>query len=418
MNNQLSNFFSIANNGDFKQLKRQLISYFYPFTKEDIIDFKEYINFDYTIFNENPCIQWNIDIIREVKDEIDWTHLFLMKNLKVNLDFIKEFESYIDFHTLQYSKGLIWSQALINSYGDQLNWSSVGVPNKSAIATVQNLKKYENIIDWNKLSKAFDFSSNPHAFKAFINKWNFDKLSSNPTLPFTEKLLNENFEKWNFKTLSRNPQCLYFILDNPEMDCWSWHNVASNSGLTYNERILKLIYQYRKKEVRKKHPQVSKDFPAHILTLLFISIFSNFRLNYAYLFQEQFFSYIPWDIYSRNCKYKLTLDQIDFLKDKLDFSQSKFVQLHQDVLTKGFVKRNIEMMNLNSTAIIYLPVDQNIIENYSKKLSWVFLSSNEQFDWTKEFIQAHLDKLHLNRLSKNQKIFELFFSMTPEKVST
>ena len=63
------------------QLKIDLISTFFHFTNEDILKYKEVLNFDDYTLMKNKNINWNIELIKASKDKLVIGELWKLKNI-------------------------------------------------------------------------------------------------------------------------------------------------------------------------------------------------------------------------------------------------------------------------------------------------------------------------------------------------
>ena len=107
-----------------KKLSLDLISSFYPFTNEEIIQYQDSIDFTSDNIYKNTLVKWDADLIDELKDKFEFKNLWYLKDLIVDIDFIRRFHDKIDFRNLYLVKNLQYSPELIDNYGKFLDWSS------------------------------------------------------------------------------------------------------------------------------------------------------------------------------------------------------------------------------------------------------------------------------------------------------
>ena len=79
------------------QLKLDLISRFYPFSKDEILQYKSILNFDRYHLMNNDSVKCDIELLDKVDEKIDWSALWKIKNIKFDLAFFKKYESKIKF---------------------------------------------------------------------------------------------------------------------------------------------------------------------------------------------------------------------------------------------------------------------------------------------------------------------------------
>ena len=75
------------------QLKLDLISRFYPFSKDDILQYKSILNFDRYHLMNNDSVKWDIELLDKVDTKIDWSALWKIKTIKFDIAFFKRYES-------------------------------------------------------------------------------------------------------------------------------------------------------------------------------------------------------------------------------------------------------------------------------------------------------------------------------------
>ena len=129
------------------QIKIDLLTAYFPFSNEDIIKYKEVLNFDeYQIFL-NPNINWNTKLIKTVKDKLAHTSFWKLKNISLDISFFNEFDDIIDYSSIQLSKNIVWNEELIINYGDKFDWSKYLI-NKENLCTIQNIRRFKDKFDW------------------------------------------------------------------------------------------------------------------------------------------------------------------------------------------------------------------------------------------------------------------------------
>ena len=134
----------------------------------------------------------------------------------------------------------------------------------------------------------------------------------------------------------------------------------------------------------------------------------------------QFITHLNWDIFSKYCRFDLSMDFIEANKNKLNFKESELVKHAKSVLTPDFISENHTLFNKQSYPFYYLPLSINLIQKFMEDINWNLLSSCETLDWSWEFIEAHFDKWNFYRLGENKGVYERLVAknITPEILLT
>jgi len=135
---------------------------------------------------------------------------------------LKKYEDKLDWVKLSYNPSL--TPALIEKYEDKLNWNLLSL---NPALTPALIEKYENKLAWRNLS------SNPALTPALIEKyenklisWEFSK---NPAL--TPALIEKYENKLDWSYLSRNPSLTPALIEKYE-DKLDWNYLFQNPSLT------------------------------------------------------------------------------------------------------------------------------------------------------------------------------------------
>jgi hypothetical protein len=186
------------------QLKLDLISRFYPFSKDDILQYKSILNFDRYHLMNNDSVKWDIELLDKVDAKIDWSALWKIKTIKFDIAFFKRYESKIEFSSIHLSKNIEWSNDLLSEYGDKFDWSKWLIT-KEPLSTIENLRRYKDILDWSSVSQRINIDFTEETLQEFSEKWDWKKLSANKNLPLSVEFIQKYMEKLDFDALSQNP---------------------------------------------------------------------------------------------------------------------------------------------------------------------------------------------------------------------
>lgn len=90
---------------------------------------------------------------------------------------------------------LAWTEQLLDKFKDKVVWKEIS-GNRNIVWTVSMIEKFRSKVDWDVLSS----SDNDHLFTAvylekYKNRWNWNRLSCNSSVPLTPALL-EQFSDW------------------------------------------------------------------------------------------------------------------------------------------------------------------------------------------------------------------------------
>lgn len=77
------------NNLKFKELCIYMLSRQYAFSANQIISYKDVLNFNESYLTHNQKVIWDIPTIEAVKDKIDWSGFYIINGLELDLTFFK-----------------------------------------------------------------------------------------------------------------------------------------------------------------------------------------------------------------------------------------------------------------------------------------------------------------------------------------
>ena len=386
------------------QLKVDLISNFYPFTKDEVLKYKSVLNFGKYHLMNNDLVQWDNELLENLKDKIDWTAIWKIKNINLDFEFFKKYEMLIDFNSIYWSKNLKWTDDLLTMFGDKFDWST-SLITKEPLSTIDNLRRFNDKLDWSFVSERINIEFSENIIKEFAEKWDWKKLSSNRNLPLSVEFIKKHIDQLDFDALSENPKSLELIYKYPTSKKWNWEKVILNPAIIYNKESFDFFFNNYKRHYE------AKEFTNPILkkialpTFLF-RVFTRQQNDISYFLNDDFIKFFPWKNLCKFCNTKLTLEFIEQYKDKLNFKESAFISSHREIITTEFILANSELFDSENYSFYYLPLTIEFLNNYDGKLKWHNLSSNEKLDWTWEYIEINFDKFNFFRLAENKGIFE------------
>lgn len=386
------------------QLKVDLVSRFYPFSKEEVMKYKSVLNFDRYQLMNNEFIDWDINLIDGLVDKIDWTAVWKIKNISLDFEFFKKYENQIDYSSIHLSKNIKWTDNLLADFGDKFDWSKWLIT-KEPLSTIDNLRRFNDKLDWSFVSQRINIEFNENVIEEFAEKWDWKKLSSNKNLPLSVEFIQKHIDQLDFDALSQNPKSLELIYKYPTSKKWNWEKVILNPAIIYNKESFDFVFNNYKRQYEAKeftNPIMKK----MALPSFLFRIFTRQQNDISYFLSEDFIKYLPWENLCKFCNTKLTLEFIEKYKDKLNFKESEFIRNHREIITTEFIEANSELFNSEHYSFYYLPINTKLLNKYIEKINWNNLSSSEKLDWSWEYIDIHFDKFNLFRLAENKGIFE------------
>ena len=391
-----------------RNLKIDLISRFYPLTKTEIINYKDSLNFDRYYIMANESIQWDINIIEELKDKIDWTAIWKLKKLKIDLAFVKKYEKLIDFESLPLSTSIEWSDELIEQYGERFNWQKYLIT-KEPLSTIYNLRRFRDKLDWSKVSRGIKLSFKEDVIEEFKDRWDWKKLSANINIPGSFDFIKRHSDRLDSDELSMNKAILPLIYEYPTATLWNWDRVILNRGIIYNQESFDFMFSNFKRNWEEKEHKLP--FLKKLALAAFLNkIMLGFSGELSFFLSHQFIPFLNWDIFSKYCRVELSLDFIEANKDKLNFKERELVKHAKKSLTSDFILQNHMLFDKQSYPFYYLSLSINLIHKFIEDINWRLLSSCETLDWNWEFIESHFDDWNFYNLGKNMGIYNKLIS--------
>ncbi len=386
------------------QLKIDLISRYYPLSKVEVAKHKNVLNIDRYHLMENPHIQWDDSLIDIMRGSIDWTAVWKLKNIRIDLSFFEKFEQSIDFTSIQLSKNIEWSKEILEKYGSRFDWYKTLILNDS-IATVDNLRRYKDDLDWSLVSRRINISFDDEVIKEFENYWDWKNLSANINLPLTVDFIQQYDAYLDFDNLSMNPQSLPLVYKYPTSIKWNWKYIILNPAIAYNESTFDFLFWHFQKSI---YPNLSTYNTARERALysFVLRVLTHQKNDIKYFLNDSFEKYIPWDNLCSKCSTTFPIAFIEKHINQFDFKSSAFLRHHKDIITLDFIKDNIDLFDLKSFSFYSLPLSLAFVHQNRDSIYWVALSNADRLDWSWEFIETNIDKLDLFKLGVNKSVFD------------
>jgi hypothetical protein len=394
------------------QLKIDLLSRFYPLTNDEIIKYKAVLCNSANHLMKNKLVKWDYDLIENLKDKIDWDSIWYLSNVKYDFNFFSKYEKRINFKSITYSANIIWSDELVEVYGDSFEVDKRTLLPK-ALSNLKFVRKHKDKIYWPIASRNINFGFTDELISEFAKKIDWYTFSQNIHLPLTIEFLEKYKDKWDYNCLSRNPACLPLIFEFPAMKEWNWDMVIVNRGLNYNQSNFNFIF----KHYSDKHQLKNLQNPKHknYAIYYFLGRLTLMNHDISYFFNDNYLKFMPLDMLSGKENLNLTLDFITKYKDKLNFKDRNLIRNISKIINEDFIIDNIEKFDVNNHNIYNLPISQDFILKYINDVDWNWLSSSRNFNWDWNFLNEHWSVLNVHSLSTNDGIYERLINQTMSK---
>jgi len=257
----------------------------------------------------------------------------------------------------------------------------------------QLIEKYKNKWDWEKLSDNESLPWNDALIEKYKDKWNWWKLSDNKSLPWSKELLDKFSHLWN-----------WYSMDFGEEE----HGLSCNSALPWSEELLdkfKDKWEWGDRNWRMYGIRVAGLSGNHFLPLT-----NELLEKYEDKWVWDFLIYNPllpwtWYLYSRYFSY-VELSSYNRLNDIAE--NESFPWTIEDV-EECITSDEFEFYGIDIEPFSILPVNlpsisTDFIEKYEKLWDWNYLSIRRNICWTIEFIEKYEDKLNFKYMSNNTSI--------------
>jgi hypothetical protein len=335
--------------------------------------------------SRNQFIGWSEQFIDKYIDKWDWKLLSGNKALPWSETFIGKYSDKWDWRELSSNESIPWSEQLINTFFDKWNWYDLN-RNKS-IPWIPNFFNQYNKY-WPVPAPSFwpkDLEWNNKFIKEHLNDWkNWEFLSSNEYLPWTENLIDENMEKWDWLRLSQNqflPWSEKFFYKY--IHKWDWRALSSNSKLPWSHEFI----------------------DEHIDKWDWFWLSKNSGLPWSESFLKTYIRWIDWNGLSQN----RVLPWKDLLTIENNFSIKNLFNQSKSPWFVSFFKKNIDNWNWETFSMLgkngAFQFSEKIIEKYKDKWSWDLLSRNDSLPWSESFFEKYTDRWDYEKMAINKVLW-------------
>lgn len=378
------------------QLKIDLVSRFYPLSIDEVKTNIDRLNFDGYHFMMSEHIEWDIELVDLLKDKIDWTALFKLKSLKVDIPFINLFIDYIDFKTVGICN-VVFSNQIHKGFLDRYPWGSDNILlflNKNEEMIPYVLAEYKEVINWKVFSRSIAL---PYiTIVQYENYIDWDELSKNNKINDVDLVLLHYRVRLDERSISGNIAYADLIRKNPQALTWKWNSVLLNHGFSLEKDAEFLYKNYRENLKLANNESLKKKF----INICLLRMDKSFLLR-----SNKSLKYINWNNPERINGAILSKELIEEHKETLDFKNSSFLRANKDIIDGDFIRANISLFDVSNHWFAYLNFDIEFVEEYEDQINWCILSFNEFLHWNEDFIIKNSDRLDFLKLSWNKSVY-------------
>ncbi len=345
--------------------------------------FIDHPNLFIALFSKNyPLNNHQID---KYKDCWEWEYLSSNKGISWNENLIEKYENSWEWSALSNIEELPWNEDLIEKYKEKWHWGNLSVNTKVNI-TLELISKYEDKWDWNYLcmSKSLIWSE---VLEYYSYKFDMEKITSfgfffyaSPTFPWSEDIILKYLNRWNWESIS---SCMFLpwsenLIDR-FIDKWDWESLCSNNSVPWNE---KLFDKYKEKlkwdGLSGNHylPWNEKFIDANIEKINWFKLVDNKGLPWSKAVIEKHIEKWQWNQLSRNKFLPWSIELLKLFFDEWDWTE----------------------LSKNKS----LPWTKELLELYKNEWDWNQMGSNSEIPWSINLIRQYENMLPLNFFGKEK----------------
>lgn len=165
-------------------------------------------------FSANHSIDWNINLLHQMENDIDWSHFSHHQNFNWCKDFFIIFEHKINFNQniydrskinweyLKKNKTVLWTDFLLNRYyiylkDDCTFWEDLSWNKYIVQWTPKIIERFKEHWDWNGLSRNTSLCWSDELIRKYSKKWCWTSLSENSAINWSNQSLEEYINRLN-----------------------------------------------------------------------------------------------------------------------------------------------------------------------------------------------------------------------------
>lgn len=116
---------------------------------------------------------------RELSEELQWTEGLLEK-----------YQNKVDWDKVSASDNILWTSSMLETFRHRINWHELSKVECKSLFSMDNLERYQNCWDWRELSDNSGVSFSYELIEKYADRWDWSALISNYNI---NELLNEDF---------------------------------------------------------------------------------------------------------------------------------------------------------------------------------------------------------------------------------
>lgn len=366
-------------------------------------------NIDFFINHFSYMYPIGEQLLEEYKAKWNWELLSCNENLYWSIDLIEKFENSWHWESLSGNEKLPWSDELIIMYADKWTWNKVNawdfclMDNNSIKWTYNILKAYPDRINWDMISADSELiNNNPAILSDFPYKLDWESLSGNEGINFTEDLIDKFETFWNWEYLSGNG-----AIDWNENLIAKYKSRINQDRLVNGNDELWLNIKYSRSigksfsnsdSLKQSDAPLSDDkMSEHHVTSSEYSSDPKFYKAQLLESLEQRVDNLDWESASLNKSLPWSEELIEKYKDKWEWG-------HKEEREDGSVAYAIGLTSNPS-----LPWSIELIKKFQDYWFWPDLSYSESVPWSLELIIDFHDKWDWGLLKVNKILWQKVF---------
>jgi hypothetical protein len=234
------------------------------------------------------------------------------------------------------------------------------------------IEQYCDQLDWEKLSNNNSLSWSEELIERYADKWNWGALglSVNKSLPWSETLIESYKEKWDWGVLglSVNKSLPWSeLLIKRFKHRWDWKTLSGNNSLPWSESLIERFADKWEWGGR-------------------FGLSHNKSLPWSESFIERFADKWEWGGNFRSGLPRGHLGRL-YLEYRLGLSGNKFLPWSVSLIER--YKDKLDWGRFGLSGNKSLPWSESLIERYKDKWSWDGLSFNESLPWSESLIERY-----------------------------
>lgn len=226
-------------------------------------------NWDWKELSENDRIKISKEILIELKHK-DWNWYAISQRKNIDFDneiFIKLLDKDWDWGYLSNNSKLEFNIEFIEkTKSKQWEWKTVS-KHKSFLPTLEILSLTADFdLDWKHLSKDKNLIPTKELLAKFENKWDWQKITENPQINFSDIDFIERFaDKWDWKLICESGKLKLSneILNRFKLNL-EWDLISANTNIDFTKKIIQKYKSHWNWSVLKENKRIEELFGNYV----------------------------------------------------------------------------------------------------------------------------------------------------------